>query len=287
MKRWWIAFSVAIGAAMMFLPLLPQQILLYVVAEGAAIVLCILAASKTRAVWFIAAGFICFFIGDLTYVGYDLVFHVARSFPNWGDGFYLAFYPLTAIGLYKLIAKDLDSTLDSLLIILGVAIPWWLFVEYPNLVVHGYSFIERSVTVAYPIGDIILLFLAIRALFFQVPKYVLYLSGGLVALTFTDTIYSIQQLHGSFHHGSWLDYGWLIFYALWGMAFLHRIPEDKAEVLPANSDFRIALRTVSTVFPIVSVASILLLSVDLPNLIGSALIVLTLCIVSGWRVRRL
>lgn len=282
----WISGAFVLGAGMALTPLLPQQIILYVVTEGLAIVFCLLAALKTRAVWWIAAGFICFFIGDLTYVGYDLIFHVARSFPNWGDIFYLAFYPLTAIGLFKLISRNLNSTLDSLLIVLGVAIPWWLFVEYPNIVAAGYTFIERSVTVAYPLGDMILLFLAIRALFFKISPYIFYLCTGLVVLTLTDTVYSIMQLNGTFHHGSYLDYGWFLFYVLWGLAFLCVIPSTKAEPLPHNSDFRIALRVVSNLFPLLSVSSILFISADVPNLVGSAVIVLSLCIVSGWRMRR-
>lgn len=289
MKRAWLALAAIFGVLMILLPLLPQQIILYVVVEGLAVIAAIVAAVKIRTLplYLLAAAFVCFFIGDNTYVFFDLIRHTPRSFPNVGDVFYLAFYPLAFLGLLLLIKRDLQTALDSILITLGLAVPWWLFIEYPNLSTGGYSFIERAVTVAYPLGDLLLIMLAVRVLFFEVPRSALYLGGGLVMLAATDSVYSIQQLKGTFVHGSWLDAGWFLFYVLWGLAFLSPFPTEKAEVRPAITNSRYALLFVAVVLPMSSVIAGLIISGQnehLGYLVGVCTIVLMLCAVALVRV---
>jgi diguanylate cyclase (GGDEF)-like protein/PAS domain S-box-containing protein len=113
--------------------------------------------------------------------------------------------------------------IDAMIVALGLALPSWVWLIAPYLHDESLPTLPKLVSVAYPLGDLMLL----------VPAVVLALDGGrrrgsfyllsagIVALLVTDFIYGLMILNGTYDHQLYLDIGWIGFYVLWGAAALH------------------------------------------------------------------
>ena len=81
----------------------------------------------------------------------------------------------------------------------------------------------KLVSVAYPVGDILLLAAAVRLALDggrREPAFYL-LSASIIALLVTDFVYGLVTLNGAYDDQVCLDVGWIGFYLLWGAAALH------------------------------------------------------------------
>ena len=93
----------------------------------------------------------------------------------------------------------------------------------PYLHQDDLSLVGKAVSVAYPIGDVILIGAAVRLALDtgrREPSFYL-LTGSIVLLLVTDFAYGLLTLHGGYDHQLWLDAGWIGSYLLWGAAGLH------------------------------------------------------------------
>ena len=177
---------------------------------------------KRRLPWMLfAAAQVSFVIGDLLYYVFD------AEFPSVGDLFYLAVYPLLVAGLLMLIRdrtpwKDRASLLDASIITVGVGLLAWVFLIDPYTRLSGLGQLERVMSIAYPLMDVLLLAVAARlAVGSGIRTVSFYLIGtGIVGLLATDAAYAYFELHGGYQLGSLLDIGWLAYYLLWGTAAL-------------------------------------------------------------------
>ena len=82
---------------------------------------------------------------------------------------------------------------------------------------------RKLVSIAYPLGDILLLAAAIRLAVDtgkRQPAFYL-LAASIVALLVTDFVYGLLTLDGAYDGQVILDVGWISFYLLWGAAALH------------------------------------------------------------------
>ncbi|MFF9119913.1 aminotransferase class I/II-fold pyridoxal phosphate-dependent enzyme [Streptomyces massasporeus] len=180
--------------------------------------------------WFLAGGIFTFIAGDTYYNVMEQYFDASNPFPSPADACYLATYPLFAIGLSGLVRhrwadRDLPSLLDALIVTAGLALPVWVYLVQPLTVVQGMSWQQRAISIAYPLGDILVLALLVRLL---TPsplngsnRAVRLLVVGTVTLLVTDIAYGILQLYDVWETGSLLDLGWVVFYTAWGLAALH------------------------------------------------------------------
>jgi signal transduction histidine kinase len=96
----------------------------------------------------------------------------------------------------------------------------WVFV-LDRIVDGPGSTIERAVTAAYPVMDVILLagfvgFFVSAA--WRTPSFFL-LVGSVALLLFADEVYGVGPT--SYRSGDWVDAGWLLSYILWAGAALH------------------------------------------------------------------
>jgi diguanylate cyclase (GGDEF)-like protein/PAS domain S-box-containing protein len=175
----------------------------------------------------LAAGVLSFITGDMIYKISNEIFHIEPPFPSVADLFYLAMYPLLAAGLLLLVrartpGRDGPSLIDALLITTALGLLSWVFLIVPYVHETDLTLPERLVSVAYPLGDVLLIAMLAR----------LWSGGGLrtssarllglgaIALLVTDTLYGLIQLHGTWNDGVPVDLGWIIFYACWGAAAL-------------------------------------------------------------------
>ena len=160
-------------------------------------------------------------------------------FPSLGDAAYVLVYPALMVGLLILVRrrnpeKDRAGAIDSLIITLGLALVSWIALIQPSLHDDELSLVAKLVSIAYPVGDILLLAAAIRLTVdsgTRRPAFYLLVSS-IVVLLATDFAYGLVTLAGAYDGQVWLDVGWLGFYLLWGAAALHPSMRDLEKAEP-------------------------------------------------------
>jgi diguanylate cyclase (GGDEF)-like protein/PAS domain S-box-containing protein len=184
---------------------------------------------RSVAPWgFFAVGFLLFWFGDLYTYSYPLLLDRDVPFPSLGDGAYILVYPVLMAGLLLLIRRrtargEHSGLIDGLILTVGLALPQWIALMAPYLHDTELSTVAKLVSIAYPLGDVLLLAAAIRLALDsgrRAPAFYL-LSSSIVLLLVTDFAYGLMILHGTYDHQLWLDVGWIGFYVLWGAAALH------------------------------------------------------------------
>lgn len=180
--------------------------------------------------WILAAGLLTFIAGDTYHNVTERYFDASAPFPSPADACYLAAYLIFATGLSGLVRhrwadRDLPSLLDALIITAGLALPVWVYLMQPLTEVEGLTWQQRAVSIAYPLGGVLVLALLARLLAPSPPDgpnpAVRLLVVGTVTLLAIDIAYGILRLHGTWQTGTLLDGGWIIFYTAWGLAALH------------------------------------------------------------------
>jgi len=165
--------------------------------------------------------------GDTIYNILTDVFHQNEPFPSLADASYLFTYPLAAAGLMIMIRmrsprRDLTALVDALLLAGGLALLIWVFTITPT-VAQSVRWFDSAVSIAYPIGDVLLLAVILRLLIgggVRGWSPVLLVVGAL-GLMASDIAYALVRLYGNWHVGSPADLGWILFYVCWGAAALH------------------------------------------------------------------
>jgi diguanylate cyclase (GGDEF)-like protein/PAS domain S-box-containing protein len=179
--------------------------------------------------WLFAVGLGLYWMGDVyTYSYPKYILHHEVSFPSIGDVIYLSVYIALMLGLALLVRKrnpqrDRNTLIDAAILTLGLSLLSWVLLIAPYIHDGTLGLLPKLVSVAYPVGDIILLAAAIRLLLDsgrRRPAFYL-LSASIVSLLVTDFIYGVMTLDSAFHHQLLLDLGWFSYQALWGTAALH------------------------------------------------------------------
>ena len=172
-------------------------------------------------------------------------------FPSYADLLYLLTYPLYAAGLLIFIrwrtpGRDRRSLIDALTLTAGLALLSWIYLVLPYVHNPALSWLQKSVAIAYPLGDVLVLAMIARLLApgTAQARCVQLLTLGVLGLLASDVSFGLLQLHGSFHNGTVVDLGWAVSYAAWGAAALHPtmteltepVTRQYAEVSPMQAD---------------------------------------------------
>ncbi len=175
-------------------------------------------AGRERSAWlFIAASVLAWAAGEIYWTAY-IEANPNAPYPSPADIGYLAFYPLAAAGLYKLLrarASELDWRLwmDGLIATLGTAaLGAALIFEFVADRTSG-STIQVATTLAYPLGDIVLLSLVvgIAALTRWHPgRTWTLLLAGLMTMSIADVAFTLQSFEASLPGGDWVEPIYLI-----------------------------------------------------------------------------
>ena len=213
---------------------------------------------KSRWPWrLFALGLFLFWVGDVYTYSYPRLFHVTVPFPSFGDAVYLTVYPALMAGLLLLVRRrnperDRAGLIDSLIMTLGLALVSGIVLIAPYVHDPTLSLLPKLVSIAYPLGDILLLAAAIRLAVDagkrQPAFYLLALS--IVTLLVTDFVYGVLTLNNAYNHQIILDVGWISFYLFWGAAALHpsmrELEQPAADRQPRLTWRRLALLTCAT-----------------------------------------
>src|SRR5262249_25861099 len=138
------------------------------------------------------------------------------------DGFYLAAYPVLFVGVVVLLRpfgrlEGRLSFLDATIVTCGFVLVQWVFLLDPAARSRG-SVFDRSILVAYPAMDILLVAALARLLVMPIARSgaVWLLTAGIATMLIADESY-----YGRGVQYHWLDAFWLGSYVTWGAAALH------------------------------------------------------------------
>jgi diguanylate cyclase (GGDEF)-like protein len=201
---------------------------------GVASVVCVLIGlhihqPRDRRCWqFIAAGNLCFVLGDAVFDIYQFVLHQPVPLPSVADVLYLAGYPFIFRGVTRLTQVQghpaaREDYADAAIISIGALALSWHFLMGSDANNATMDTLGKLVTLAYPVMDIAILFVVIRGLMFGIawrPVHRL-LAGSLFSMLVGDFIYDVLTQHGSYSTGNPVDAGWLIGYVLVASGALH------------------------------------------------------------------
>ncbi|MCK9565395.1 MAG: response regulator [Methanothrix sp.] len=119
--------------------------------------------------------------------------------------------------------ERLKMMLDTGIVMVAAILIFWSFIIAPTIQQHeNADTLTMTLSVAYPIMDLILLFAVLELLFkkfyMMVSSPLLFLAGGISSLIVTDAVFFHQTLEGTYAAGGLVDLGWPIAFVLIGLA---------------------------------------------------------------------
>jgi diguanylate cyclase (GGDEF)-like protein len=196
------------------------------------------AKKSNRVGWFLVGlGSLSFSIGQMTWTYIETIQGKEVPFPGWPDAGYLGAYPCLIVGVFLLLPKDnfagrarqfLDSAITASA--LG-ALSWYFMINKmwaASVADPEQTTLGRLIGVAYPIGDIAIIFMALVA-FNSLRgdkagrKSMAILAMGMVLVVFSDTVFTYLTLLDKYETGSWADWGWSFGWMMLGFACLNRL----------------------------------------------------------------
>jgi signal transduction histidine kinase len=175
--------------------------------------------------WLIAAAQALFVAGDALFSINELVLKI-EPFPSLADGLYIPGYPVLAAGLALLArsrtpGRDLAGVIDAAIIAIGFGLLSWVLVMVPYFQDPSLGLVELLVSLAYPVGDVLLLALAARLATTpgRTPVAFRLLIANLGATFAADITFAVLALRGA--ATTVTDVGYLVAYLLLGASALH------------------------------------------------------------------
>ena len=182
--------------------------------------------SRTRRAWWIVAvAFLFYWIGDTVFTLEENL--GSGAFPSAADAAYLAFYVVLMWGVLAFPTAPRSKSdrmkmwLDTGTVVLGAYMVLWYFALGPTARSSGSTWLESFVSLAYPIGDLVLVLAITRILLGQPPRGTGHslgiLASGLVLLVIADVAFAQLSLNDAYSGGDWPDSIWMVAQVL--MAF--------------------------------------------------------------------
>ncbi len=226
-----VAFAaIAVGGA-------PGHPVLSDVIQGAAAMFAALACLRVRgpgqlAGWvrgwrLIGIGMLCWAVGDAIWTGYEVIGDNPDPRLSLADLGFLAMVPLVLWGVAELIGLYRGAAMglvESLLVTGSLFYLSWAVVLgplYDQTRAPSSSWLEWSVNISYPVGDVaiasatLILLGSTRA---PHRRPIILLAVGTLAISIADSLYVAQV--ATYRSGHPLDAGWVIGFALIGLAGL-------------------------------------------------------------------
>ena len=168
-----------------------------------------------RRFWlFLAGAWAAELIADIIFAVYVVGFS-SDAYPSLADPVYLAFFPLLLVALLQVPTgirshpQRVRMLLDCATIVLGGGAAVWYFVLGPTITQGGQPFLAMVASVAYPVGDLVLL-AALGVVTLRRSPTALHvplalIAVGLLASIFADMIYGAGTLNGTYKPGDFVD----------------------------------------------------------------------------------
>jgi len=184
-----------------------------IVAAGLACLLRARESGPERNAWIAIAASILAWGAAEVYWTAALLNDPSPPYPSPADIGYLAFYPLAALGVCLLVrarARELDWRLwmDGLIAGLGTAALGTAFIFDFVADRTGGTLIEEATTLAYPLGDVLMLSLVVGVVAltrWRPGRTWSLLLAGLGLLVVADVAFTLQEADSSFPQGDWIE----------------------------------------------------------------------------------
>jgi two-component system, cell cycle response regulator len=176
-----------------------------------------IAFKEQRAAWLaMGAGLLCWSLGELYFALFVEGSGAATGSISPADGLYLAMYPCLYVAIMLLLRAHLRELrasvwLDGLIGGLAAA-TLAAAVVLPPIVDHTHGSVASvAVSLAYPIGDLLLLIFTIGALGitgWRPGRVWLLIAASMLLNTIADSIYLYQTATNTYRAGSWVEGLW-------------------------------------------------------------------------------
>ena len=191
-------------------------------------------------------------LAQFIYVAGDVVFAYLEvglnqsPFPSLADAFYVLYYPLFMLGILLLPTASLKSgeriklLLDTGIVLVTAVLVFWALLIAPTMEASSE---ENTLTIvfsiAYPVGDLILLFALVELLFRKLSLLGRQTLGLLVAsmavMIFADAYYMYGNLEGTYESGNLLgNTSWILSFAILGLAAISHTNNIQKRVLTGS-----------------------------------------------------
>ena len=224
---------------------------------------CLLAASRQRGAahrFWLLLGLACvaWTLAEVIWGVYDVVLSEAVPVPSWADVGYLGAYPLAAAallchpGMHATGSHKARATLDGLAIGTAVLLVSWTFVLGPLWRHTDLTTAGGLVALAYPFGDVLIIFLIILSVrsMDTTGRHALFcVLLGLFAMAVADSTYAYLVEVGRYSTGNLVDVGWVVGY----LAIAVGASNDAGQVVRARFDEGDEASLLSLVTPYVPV----------------------------------
>lgn len=214
----------------------------------------------------IALSAFVFALGDTAWAVLELGLS-EPPFPSVADFFYLLNYPFLLAGVLLLPERpatrgeQIKKVLDAGIVMVAAVLVFWNFLMGPLVASNAdYPILEQFILLAYPVGDLVLLWALIRIIYKRsdqeeendLPAFLLATSIGVTIIA--DCIYTYQAFMGTYVSGSFLDISWrasLLLTGLAGVAQISLIRSSKRRIkLPDRLELLLRnMRTITPYFP--------------------------------------
>jgi diguanylate cyclase (GGDEF)-like protein len=175
--------------------------------------------ARTRRAWrIVGAAFFFYWIGDSVFSIEENV--GSAPFPSWADAAYLMFYVVLLWGVLsfptapRTRADRTKMWLDTGTVVIGAYMILWYFALGPTARATGAGWFENFVSLAYPIGDLVLVLAITRILLGQPPRGVGHslgiLASGLLLFVVADVAFAHLSLNDAYAGGDWPDSLWMV-----------------------------------------------------------------------------
>jgi signal transduction histidine kinase len=236
MRLWWAGLVAGLllcagYAALPAADVALRELGVYTLAELGAIVGVVVGVRRYRpaapSAWLLIAGALsAYMLGDVLWSVYELMGR--DPFPSLADVFYLAGYPLFAAGLvvatrWRIPHADRRVLIDAAMVTVGAGLLGWVFIAQPYAADADLGTVETVVSIAYPLGDLLLVAVAARFLLGAEWRAVALrlLVGGLLLLLVADVLFALDVLTPAQESARLIDTMLLLAVVLIGLAGLH------------------------------------------------------------------
>src|SRR5580693_3944273 len=175
-------------------------------------------------------------IADIFLLKYNIQYN-EPPFPTIADAFFLSFYVLLFIALLRVpvapvtLIKRLQILLDGAIIVFGGGAVVWYFVLGPTAKAGGQSTLATAVSIAYPVGDLILLAGLAALLLRRSPPTLkialLLVAAGMLASIVADVVYGYGVLHDTYRSGDPIDTLYVLEFLIFALAGISQKPRSE------------------------------------------------------------
>jgi diguanylate cyclase len=193
---------------------------------------------ELRTAWrLLAMAFGTYLVGDITWTVYDAV--GSDPFPSAADVFYLAFYPLMLWALLRIPARrrsfgeSMRLSLDLAVVAIGGSAVVIYVVLGPTITQAGSDVLGTAISIAYPVGDVVLLVGLGSVLLRGCPRSsavaLRFVAVGLLMTVVADLLFGYLDLHDAYRVGDAVDTMYMFAMATFALAGAAQPRPDPAE----------------------------------------------------------